>query len=145
MHSKPPRKYEYDEWAWYLKLIGEDEGSAESHRRPHIHPRGQGKGLGTSVGQKGGRDGDQEEPKTEKWSWVGERSPLMGGKEEAEWVLERLVRTLEWELEACKRDELELKGESESQTVAEAVGGSTAEKGESSGSNKISQGKKGES
>jgi len=142
LHSSPPRKYSYDEWSWYLKLVGEDEGSADSHRRPCIHPRGQGKGLGTSVGQKGGRDGDEEERKIEKWSWVGERSPLMGGKEEAEWVLERLVRTLEWELESCKRDELEKKGESESETVADAVGESAEKEGESSGSNTTSQGEK---
>lgn len=116
LHSSPPRKYTFEEWAWYLKLVGEDESSAGSHRRPIVHPQGQKRGLGTDVGKKGGRDGEQgAEERIEKWSWVGERSPLMGGKEEAEWVLERLVRTLEWELEACRREDKESKGETESE------------------------------
>ncbi|KAJ4306029.1 hypothetical protein N0V88_000824 [Collariella sp. IMI 366227] len=29
----PPRKYTFHEWAWYLRLIGEDEADAERHRR----------------------------------------------------------------------------------------------------------------
>ena len=33
-----------------------------------------------------------------EWSWLGNRSPLMGETEEAEWVLERLTATLEREL-----------------------------------------------
>jgi potassium channel subfamily K len=35
----------------------------------------------------------------------------MGNKEEAEWVLERLTRTLNKELEMMRREELESKGE----------------------------------
>ncbi|TVY23310.1 Outward-rectifier potassium channel [Lachnellula hyalina] len=115
LHSSPPRKYTFEEWAWYLKLVGEDEGSTGSHRKPTLRAKGQGRDLGTGVGQRGGREDDMKDGRIEKWSWVGQRSPLMGGKEEAEWVLERLVRTLEWELEDCRRDELESKGEIEEQ------------------------------
>ncbi|TVY57474.1 Outward-rectifier potassium channel TOK1 [Lachnellula cervina] len=116
LHSSPPRKYTFEEWAWYLKLVGEDEGSTGSHRKPVVEPKGKGKNLGTEVGQPGGKDADG---RIEKWSWVGQRSPLMGGKEEAEWVLERLVRTLEWELEDGRREELERKGEMEEESVDE--------------------------
>lgn len=34
LQHKPPRRYTYKEWAWYLRLMGEDESSAETHRPP---------------------------------------------------------------------------------------------------------------
>ena len=101
LRSSPPRKYTFDEWAWYLKLIGEDEASAETHRKPKRKPRPDGEGLGAAM-----MDGN----KGVKWSWVGNRSPLMGNKEESEWVLERLMKTLEIELEKIRREEFEGKG-----------------------------------
>ncbi|KAF4628957.1 hypothetical protein G7Y89_g9192 [Cudoniella acicularis] len=107
LRSSPPRKYTFEEWAWYLKLVGEDEGSAGTHRRALRKPRADGEGLNSAAGKEGDGDGDGDKV---KWSWVGNRSPLMGNKEEAEWVLERLTRTLERELEAIHREELEGKG-----------------------------------
>ncbi|KAH9214090.1 hypothetical protein DL95DRAFT_366023 [Leptodontidium sp. 2 PMI_412] len=104
LKSSPPKKYTFEEWAWYLKLIGEDESSGETHRRPLRRPRPDGEGLGM-VGEGMG----EREEKVE-WSWVGNRSPLMGGKEEAEWVMERLVKTLERELESLRREEAEERG-----------------------------------
>jgi potassium channel subfamily K len=52
-----------------------------------------------------------DEEKTVKWSWIGNRSPLMGNKEEAEWVLERLTRTLQRELEEMRKEEEESRGD----------------------------------
>ena len=101
LNSAPPRKYTFDEWAWYLKLIGEDESSPATHRKAKRKPKADGEGLGAEM-----IDGDVNV----KWSWLGNRSPLMGNKEEAEWVLERLSRTLERELEKMRREELEGKG-----------------------------------
>jgi potassium channel subfamily K len=101
LNSSPPRKYTFDEWAWYLKLVGEDESSAETHRKAPKKPRPDGEGMGAAMGEKDG------EVKVE-WSWVGNRSPLMGNKEEAEWVLERLTMALERELEAVRREEAEM-------------------------------------
>ncbi|KAH7346453.1 potassium channel-like protein [Rhexocercosporidium sp. MPI-PUGE-AT-0058] len=103
LKSSPPKKYSFDEWAWYLKLIGEDEGSGETHRRPLRRPRADGEGLGMVGERQEGEEGDGDE--RVEWSWVGNRSPLMGGKEEAEWVLERLVKKLERELECLRREE----------------------------------------
>ncbi|KAG4438859.1 hypothetical protein IFR05_005648 [Cadophora sp. M221] len=104
LKSSPPKKYTFEEWAWYLKLIGEDESSGETHRRPLRRPRPDGEGLGM-VGEVMGENEERVE-----WSWVGNRSPLMGGKEEAEWVMERLVKTLERELESLRREEAEEMG-----------------------------------
>lgn len=98
LNSNPPRKYTFDEWAWYLKLVGEDESSSDTHRRALRKPKADGEGLATAMTK---NDGDS----VAKWSWVGNRSPLMGDKEEPEWVLERLVNTLEREFEAIRREE----------------------------------------
>lgn len=102
LNSSPPRKYTFDEWAWYLKIIGEDESDAETHRKALRKPRPDGEGLGAAT---------QDDDKSVKWSWVGNRSPLMGNKEEAEWVLERLTKTLERELDAMRKEEMEGSGD----------------------------------
>lgn len=59
LNSSPPRKYTFDEWAWYLKLIGEDENSADTHRAAPRKPRPDGEGLGSALG---------DPDKTVKWS-----------------------------------------------------------------------------
>ncbi|KAI0602106.1 hypothetical protein F4775DRAFT_538301 [Biscogniauxia sp. FL1348] len=41
LQSSPPRKYTFKEWAWYLRLIGEDESNPETHRKPAKRPVGQ--------------------------------------------------------------------------------------------------------
>ena len=101
LNSSPPRKYTFDEWAWYLKLIGEDESSAETHRQAKRKPKADGEGLGAALDGPEGNGGMGK-----KWSWVGNRSPLMGNKEESEWVLERLTKTLERELEKVRKEEM---------------------------------------
>ncbi|KAJ8062859.1 hypothetical protein OCU04_008114 [Sclerotinia nivalis] len=108
LNSSPPRKYSFDEWAWYLKLIGDDESEAGNHRKAVRKPE-DGKELGGAKGEC--------EDSGEKWSWVGNRSPLMGNKEESEWVLERLHRTLERELEGIRREEMERCGEEDRNAV----------------------------
>ncbi|KAK8084965.1 hypothetical protein PG997_006236 [Apiospora hydei] len=39
LQHSPPRKYTFQEWAWYLRLMGEDERSAETHQRASRKPR----------------------------------------------------------------------------------------------------------
>lgn len=91
LNESPPRKYSYDEWTWFLKLMGEDEDSTASHRKPPIKVRKEGDPE-PDMQQAQTDDNDAE---TRQWSWLGNRSPLMGETEEAEWVLERLSITLE--------------------------------------------------
>ncbi|KAH9907500.1 hypothetical protein F4778DRAFT_769001 [Xylariomycetidae sp. FL2044] len=38
LQHTPPRKYTFKEWAWYFRLIGEDESSADTHRKPAKRP-----------------------------------------------------------------------------------------------------------
>ncbi|KAK3303571.1 uncharacterized protein B0T15DRAFT_279549 [Chaetomium strumarium] len=119
----PPQKYSFHEWAWYLRLIGEDEANAERHRKanPHVKtkkgrpvagraPDDQGRLGGGRGGQAGEGDMKEGEKETEEpalpWSWVGSRSPLMGSQEEAEWILERLIARLGAELRAARDGKL---------------------------------------
>ena len=85
LNESPPRQYTYKEWCYYLKLLGEDEASSESHRRPEVDPRKGGK-VEMQQAQTSG---------SKEWSWVGEKSLLMGEMEEAEWVLQKLSEKLE--------------------------------------------------
>ncbi|KAK8879424.1 voltage-gated potassium channel [Apiospora arundinis] len=39
LQHSPPRKYTFKEWAWFLRLMGEDESSAETHKRVSRKPR----------------------------------------------------------------------------------------------------------
>lgn len=109
IRSHPPRKYSFEEWAWYLKLIGEDEGSAETHKKPVPRSRKKEKrraadGALLQPGGEGRSEGD--EPERLQWSWVGSRSPLMGSQEEAEWILEKLEQKLAEELRAMRDEAL---------------------------------------
>lgn len=99
--ASPPRQYNYREWAWYLKLIGQDENDPSLHRKPPVKVRSKkgtskGKVELEKLGGAAGEDGDL------KWSWLGTRSPLMGNRSEAEWLLEKLGATLERELQRLR-------------------------------------------
>lgn len=93
LDESPPRRYSYEEWAWFLRLMGEDESSSTSHRKAPIKIK---KEAGDEPDLQQGQTDDRDQLR--QWSWVGNRSPLMGDAEEAEWVLERLSATLEKEL-----------------------------------------------
>ena len=105
LNESPPRKYSYEEWTWFLKLMGEDEGSHASHRKPLIEVRNAAN-REPDIGQAQTDDAQQ----IRQWSWLGNRSPLMGETEEAEWILERLAMTLERELKK-KSDAMASEGE----------------------------------
>jgi len=88
--ASPPKEYTYQEWNYYLRLIGQDENDPSNHRKPKVHHRRKKHSqpdLGTA---------DEGEHAT--WSWLGVRSPLMGSKPEAQWLVERLSATLELEM-----------------------------------------------
>ena len=108
-HQKesPPRKYDYEEWAWFLKLMGEDESYSASHRTAPVKVKNNINGKADMQQAQT----DDMEGGLRQWSWLGNRSPLMGDSEEAEWVLERLSMTLEKELKKLT----EVKAESEYQ------------------------------
>ena len=99
--SDSQKEYSYRDWAWFLKLLGQDENDETLHRTPPVVPRrrrflkgSKSKVEHISLGKAGGKDGDM------KWSWLGTRSPLLGTKSESEWLIEQLG----WQLEKTLRD-----------------------------------------
>ncbi|OLN85234.1 Outward-rectifier potassium channel TOK1 [Colletotrichum chlorophyti] len=110
--QKPPRRYSFAEWAWYLKLIGEDESSSATHRkaRPHIHSKKKKRASKKKQHENSAVDDDDAEcPDEDKWSWVGSQSPLMGSLEESEWILEKLTEKLRDELDVVRGEDWERK------------------------------------
>ncbi|RMD44384.1 hypothetical protein DV735_g681, partial [Chaetothyriales sp. CBS 134920] len=83
------KHYSYDDWAYFMYLLGHDESDA-SH---HIH-----------IPDKASSKDDLNKLRTDaatgasKWSWLSPTSPLMMNKDEPEWVLSRLVSRLEQNL-----------------------------------------------
>ncbi|KAI9765899.1 MAG: Potassium channel [Geoglossum simile] len=72
----PHHRYSFDEWAYFLQLIGEEECSPIPDGAPQTGSQR------TSFDERG-------------WSWLGKKSPLIGKKSEPEWVLEKLVVSLD--------------------------------------------------
>lgn len=115
LNESPPRKYTYEEWAWFLKLMGEDEGSHKSHRAAPIEV----KNIGTKDPEiQQAKTDDADDDAVRQWSWLGNRSPLMGETEEAEWVLERLSMTLERELKKQREEKDDQKKRDRGETAA---------------------------
>lgn len=112
-----PRRYAFEEWAWYLGLIGEDERDPDTHRKakPKEKRRKRHKRRNKHKHHRHGQQYPEQqcratpEPADQderfKWSWVGIRSPLMGGQEESEWIMERLMDRLQESLWAAKNED----------------------------------------
>ncbi|KAI9656923.1 MAG: Potassium channel [Alyxoria varia] len=88
------KKYTYEEWSYFLLLIGHDEQNPRIHRRPNASSdSGTGSGDGPILGQIMDPDGNPY-----PWSWMGIRSPLMCPKDETDWILHHLILTLQRQL-----------------------------------------------
>jgi potassium channel subfamily K, other eukaryote len=110
-----PKKFTYEEWSYFLRLLGEDEHDSRYHRRAPINgkqikDRSEPTGTGICSSEDDENDDGSKEQGSKpnqfakdkddirEWSWLGNRSPLMGDKDEAEWILERLFTVLERDL-----------------------------------------------
>ncbi|KAG5981981.1 hypothetical protein E4U55_002443 [Claviceps digitariae] len=131
LREPEPRRYTFEEWAWYLGLIGEDERDPMRHqkvvpkekhkRRKRIwnHDRRKDRDAESQFAHSPEVDLNNAPPgaveaaaelgmiKSDrmKWSWVGIRSPLMGGQEESEWILDKLMERLQESLWETKINE----------------------------------------
>lgn len=90
--ASPPKRYTYDEWAYYLKLLGHDEEDSAYHAERYNKPK---------------KDDEQapqvarildHEGNPRHWAWLSLRSPLIGLGNEADWILKRLLNKLQGEL-----------------------------------------------
>ncbi|UZP40362.1 hypothetical protein NXS19_008178 [Fusarium pseudograminearum] len=73
-----PHHYTFEQWAWYLKLIGEDESDPRTHGSVHQQ--------------------ECDHTVLRKWSWIGSQSPLISTNGESEWILGRLMERLQLSL-----------------------------------------------
>ena len=114
----PARRYNYGEWAWFLRLMGEDENAAARHRKPPLSPRADDGAAGPELALTADDDDDDGDTDDDRkqWSWIGSRSPLMADKDEPEWVLEHLGLTLERELKKRREKHMEKTGKSDGAT-----------------------------
>lgn len=89
LKETPSKRYSWGEWEYYIKLMSNDFDTKVTNGQ-YLVP----KELRLPVTKK------QWEKKQEnhKWSWLSEKSPLMGGQTETEWLLERISTCLEKEL-----------------------------------------------
>ncbi|KAM5347565.1 hypothetical protein ACJ41O_007389 [Fusarium nematophilum] len=93
LKESKPHRYTFDQWAWYLKLMGEDEHNAQMHCKATPKAKARDPNHG---------DSDMELT----WSWVGPGSPLVGSQEESEWIFNRLVDRLRDSLSSERRRRL---------------------------------------
>lgn len=70
LKADPPRRYTYEEWVVYTRLIRFSRYSAEE------------------------LEAEEEDEGLVDWDWIGEKSPMMAEQSEAEWVLDRLCESL---------------------------------------------------
>src|SRR3569833_1177929 len=70
LRANPPRRYEYEQWVQFTKLIRFSKVSKEEVELL-----------------------EEEEGQVE-WDWIGENSPMLADITEAEWVLDRLCESL---------------------------------------------------
>jgi potassium channel subfamily K len=116
LDASSPKEFDYEEWMYYLRLLGEDEADVARHHRPPPTDKPEDSERGRlvneiqmadrderkcSIGDGRPTDGPQNRDRPDtawKWSWMGHRSPLLGDKQEAQWLLEALADKLETEL-----------------------------------------------
>ncbi|KAM5463487.1 hypothetical protein MauCBS54593_007481 [Microsporum audouinii] len=95
LSCNPPKHYSHDEWCYYLGLMGCAEGCCPFTQIPPEDTQISTPERARLLGEKppGLSIG-------EKWSWVGVKSPLTGDRNEAKWLFEALLFTLEEEVKS---------------------------------------------
>ncbi|EGD94542.1 potassium channel [Trichophyton tonsurans CBS 112818] len=91
----PPKHYTHDEWCYFLGLIGCAEGCCPFSQIPPTDAE-------LSNAERARRLSEKPPALSfgEKWSWVGVKSPLTGDRNEARWLFEALLFTLEEEVKS---------------------------------------------
>ncbi|RMZ92221.1 hypothetical protein DV736_g531, partial [Chaetothyriales sp. CBS 134916] len=93
--SDDTKHYSYDDWAYFMHLLGQDESDPRHHIQAPV-----------KISSKEDLNQLRTEAETgvRKWSWLSPSSPLMLNKDESEWVLSRLVAKLEQNLREVQRE-----------------------------------------
>lgn len=91
--ASPPKQYTYDEWAYYLRLLGQNENESTYHRDGFNNPKKDDEDA-PQVGRIMDHEGHFRE-----WNWLSLRSPMMAPGSEANWILKRLLNKLHKQLQ----------------------------------------------
>lgn len=89
----PPKHYTYEEWCFYLYLVNRLDSCCSFTNMPSEEPTQNGT-LGV------GLRAFKPQFHVKHWSWIGRHTPLMGNKDEAEWLFDSLLSALDLELKA---------------------------------------------
>ena len=92
----PPKRYTFDEWSWYIRLLSKYESGSDLQKQPLEWPDAVGEPSAAAMVF--GRSNDEQKNASDSWSWIGDHSPLMAEKGEPEWLLDKLLSMLEREL-----------------------------------------------
>ncbi|PNS19623.1 DNA polymerase alpha catalytic subunit [Sphaceloma murrayae] len=100
LNSTPPKRYTWQEWEYYLRLMDNvperqasdlpDGEKLDGEEDKHLVPK--------ALRQTSTIAAFSKEREERRYSWLGEQSPLLSWRSETEWILERLGVTLEREL-----------------------------------------------
>lgn len=105
--ASPPKHYSWEEWEFYLCLMGDDSNDEDDHRYDHENKHRESKTQKRIVPEnlQSPHSVTTFAPKGHKqeFSWLSDNSPLMDYKSETSWILERLSITLERELHEMRR------------------------------------------
>lgn len=139
-----PKHYSFAEWVYFLNLLGEDEEDKSFHSSALSHADPERRSADTVTrekdfqisGQEGAYSRGAKDPNKKghkvRWSWIGNRSPLMGDEDEAEWLLQKFFERLEESLRSEEKEkEKGTKGEHDRE-MRERRGGKGCDHGGSS-------------
>lgn len=83
LRADSPRRYSFEEWVYFKKLIQFSRNDQGDHCSQKPIPED---GLD--------EDDDEDNKELVDWDWIGEDSPMLADITEAEWVLDRLCESL---------------------------------------------------
>jgi potassium channel subfamily K len=94
VHTEPTKRYSYKDWAWFLKLVRQDEGEESIHQSADEAATAK-----EDIERELSEAEDEEHP---TWSWLGVKSPLMSAKNEPQWLADRIGGVLEQEMKRLR-------------------------------------------
>ena len=119
LDESPPHEYTFEEWHWYLDLVGEEVvstfarvhdggdgggGDGEEDDAPVEEKKARSTTNCAGGDSRGSSRGTNSKRKDRAWGWLTKDSPLMGDQEEARWLLERLATAIETQLKRLREE-----------------------------------------
>jgi len=97
LRESPPKRYCYEDWVEFTKLIkftGKQRPIGRVWQENLSQNQDDGKAGTLYVDDKYEYDDEEEKDEIIDWDWIGENSPLMGRQSEPEFVMDRLCESM---------------------------------------------------